>query len=104
MNFDQEFITYCSDWVATLFVACESVEELEYIANTITIKLKSHLANVDLPQFLHLTHCEDTKSEEEKFQAAKRYEEHINHACALTLAVYIQQIHDFQSTKCEEEE
>jgi hypothetical protein len=78
--------------VANEIAKCENEEELEAFPKTITSKLKSHMSNHGA--FLDITHCPETATEEEKVVAGNRYEDHVNHACALTWALFLHELED----------
>jgi hypothetical protein len=64
---------------------CHTEEELEVLPKTVTLELKKHMLTLD--EFTHITHCEDSLPEEERFERAKRFEEHVIQAASLALAL-----------------
>ena len=91
-GFDHEFIAYACRWVANEIANCEDEEELEAFPKTITGKLKAHMSNHG--SFLDITHCPETATEEAKVVAGNRYEDHVNHACALTWAFFLRELEE----------
>jgi hypothetical protein len=89
-GFDHNFITYACRWVAEEIAKCENEDELEAVPSTITSKLKTHMSNHSA--FLDITHCPESSTEEEKVIAGNRYEDHVNHACALTWALFLREL------------
>ena len=89
-DFDRDFITYACKWASERISDCQTAEELAILNTTITTKLKEHVQDMD--QFMHITHCLDNLSEEEKATASKRYQDHVHHACALTWALFLHEM------------
>jgi hypothetical protein len=99
---DHDFLFYATSWATDRLLEATSPEEMELISQNLTLKLKQHI--LDNPCFLDTTHCEDSLSEEEKHSAAKRYEEHVNHACSLALATVAVLAENSSSDVCEKDE
>lgn len=86
-DYDRKFVTYASCWAAEELTKCESEDDFTAFPHLITTKLKNHM--VDLEEYFYITHCDANATEEEKFAAAKRYEEHVNYACSLTWVLFL---------------
>lgn len=91
-GYDREFMLYATEWVAEEIAKCTSAEEFAAVPQTILTKLKNHITECD--RFLNITHVADEATEEEKFQAAKRYEDHLITACAITWAMLHHEIEE----------
>jgi hypothetical protein len=85
MDFDEAFLTHACEWVLDRILECRTEEELEVLPKVVTLELKKHMLTLD--EFTHITHCEDSLPEEERFERAKRFEEHVIQAASLALAL-----------------
>ena len=106
-DYDQAFIIYATHWAAEELAKCETEDDFTAFPHVITTRLKKHM--LDLDEFFYLSHCEDSATEEEKFAAAKRYEEHVNYACSLTWALFMHEVEHGEMEKdsppvCEDNE
>ena len=99
---DHDFLLYGSSWATERLLEATSPEEMELISKDLTLRLKQHI--LENPCHLEVTHCDDTLPEDEKFSAAKRYEEHVNHACALALATLAILAENSSHEVCEKDE
>lgn len=99
---DHDFLLYASTWATERLLEATSPEEMELISQNLTLKLKQHI--MENPSHLGITHCDDSLPEDEKFSAAKRYEEHVNHACSLALATVAILTENSSQEVCEKNE
>lgn len=103
---DHKFISYASRWVAEELAKCETEDDFTAFPHIITTKLKTHMTEQD--EFFYLSHSAAEATEEEKFAAAKRYEEHVIYACSLTWAMFLHslghELENVSSPVCVEDE
>lgn len=91
-DYDQKFISYACRWVGEEIAKCESEDDFTAFPHIITTRLKDHM--VGLEDFTYITHCAAEASEEEKFIAAKHYEDHVIYACSLAWALFLRGIEE----------